>query len=140
MQVVRHVSQVRVRYADTDKMGIVYNGEYLMYFEIARTEMLRSMGLPYTTLEADGILLPVLEAHVEYLRPAFYDDVLSLEASYTPSNGATIRIEYVIMRDGVTLATGYSRHSFVNAATWRPVRPPELFTNAVRRALQEVEA
>jgi acyl-CoA thioester hydrolase len=138
MQAVRHVSEVRVRYADTDKMGVVYNGVYLQYFEIARTELLRAIGLPYTHLEAEGVLLPVLEAHVEYLRPARYDDVLSLHATYAPEHGAPIRISYNVCVQDATLATGYTRHSFVDAATWRPVRPPAIFTTAVQRALQDV--
>ena len=67
---IRHGTTVRVRYADTDKMGIVYNGNYFMFFEIGRTELLRSLGLPYVELERAGYLLPVLEAHAESRMPS----------------------------------------------------------------------
>ncbi|MCO6465542.1 MAG: acyl-CoA thioesterase [Bradyrhizobiaceae bacterium] len=139
MKSVVHHTHVRVRYADTDKMGIVYNGTYLQYFEIGRTELLRGIGLPYTELEAAGILLPVLEAHVVYQRPARYDDVLDIEAQYSPEASASIRITYTIRCNDVVLATGFTRHSFVSATTWRPMRPPTLFTNAIETALQDIK-
>lgn len=132
--VISHDYQIRVRYADTDKMGIVYNGNYLRYFEIGRTEMLRSMGLPYSSLELDGYQLPLLEAHIEYLKPARYDDVITIRSSYQAAASPVIRIEYVVMLHGDTLARGYTRHTFVDAQTFKPVRPPKAFTNAVKQA------
>ena len=132
--VISHDFQIRVRYADTDKMGIVYNGNYLRYFEIGRTEMLRSMGLPYSTLEHDGYQLPLLEAHVEYLKPARYDDVITIRSSYQAAVSPVIRIEYEVFLNGDTLARGYTRHTFVDARSFKPVRPPQAFTNAVKEA------
>jgi len=129
-----HDHRERVRYADTDKMGVVYNGNYLRYFEIGRTELLRHLGLPYVSLEADGFQLPLLEAHVEYLRPARYDDVLVIRTSYEHRLSPVIELRYEILLDGDTLARGYTRHSFVDARTFKPVRPPRAFLDAVEQA------
>ena len=126
---------IRVRYADTDKMGVVYNGNYLRYFEIGRTEMLRSIGLPYVNLENEGYQLPVLEAHVEYLRPARYDDDLTVRTTLAYEHSPVLRISYEVLLTGDTLARGYTRHSFVDANTFKPVRPPKAFTAAVEKAL-----
>jgi len=77
---IKHVTQIRVRYADTDQMKIVYHGKYLEYFEVGRAALIRSLGLPYSELETRGILLPVIEAFAKYRKPARYDDLLSIEA------------------------------------------------------------
>lgn len=122
----------RVRYADTDKMGIVYNGNYARFFEIGRTELLRSIGLPYAELEKQGILLPVLSLHVEYLAPARYDDLLMIETHYQHDpNVASIQLSYQISRDDVRIARGSTKHSFLLAESWRPTRPPASFVDAV---------
>lgn len=131
---------MRVRYADTDKMGIVYNGTYLRYFEIGRTELLRSIGLPYIQLESEGYLLPVLEAHAEYKNPARYDDLIDIVTSYKPDLSTVITIEYTVLLNEGTLAQGYTRHTFVNSQTFRPVRPPKQFREAVDKALKEIVA
>ena len=73
-------TEIRVRYADTDQMQFAYNGKYLEYFEVGRTEMLREIGLPYNVLEKKGYQLPVLEAHIKYHRPAFYDDIIIIKS------------------------------------------------------------
>jgi acyl-CoA thioester hydrolase len=136
MSTIRHATTVRVRYADTDKMGVVYNGNFLMYFEIGRTELLRSVGLPYIELEREGFLLPVREAHVEYKVPAKYDDLLRIETSYTHDpTSAVITLSYRIVRDETEIAVGYTRHGFVHAETWRPTRPPRSFVEAVTHPL-----
>jgi acyl-CoA thioester hydrolase len=128
---VSHCAALRVRYADTDKMQIVYNGTYLTYFEVGRTELLRACGLPYSQLERDGYLLPVLEAAVQYKSPAYYDDVLYIYTSYIIKRAATIRLDYVIKRGETEIATGYTLHSFVDAKSMKPVRPPAVFFEAI---------
>jgi acyl-CoA thioester hydrolase len=133
MASVTHRSQTRVRYADTDKMKIVYNGNYLTYFEIGRTELLRACDLPYLELERAGFLLPVMEAHVEYLTPAEYDDVLDIYATYRLEQKASIRIDYVIQRGETVIVRGYTTHAFVKADTMKPVRPPAMFFEAIAR-------
>ena len=77
---IKHSTQIRVRYADTDQMKVVYHGKFLEYFEVGRTALIRSLGLPYAELESRGILLPVIEAYAKYRKPARYDDLLSVEA------------------------------------------------------------
>lgn len=122
-----HVTMYRVRYSDTDKMGVVYHGGYLRLFEIGRTEYLRDKGLPYSELEQSGYMLPVLESHCEYLRPAHYDDLLEIRTVVEPLSGARLNISYEITRQDVTLVRGWTRHTFVRADSFRPTRPPGVF-------------
>jgi acyl-CoA thioester hydrolase len=91
-------TEIRVRYADTDQMQFVYNGKYLEYFEVGRTEMLRSLGLPYFKIENEGYLLPVLEAYVKYLQPAYYDDLLIINSYLRDYPDLKIKINYEILR------------------------------------------
>jgi acyl-CoA thioester hydrolase len=116
-------AQVTVRYAETDMMGIVYHGSYLPWFEIGRTTLLKEIGLPYRQLEADGYRLPVLEISAKYLRPAVYDDVLTVVTTLREKPLLRIRLEYEINRGEELLATGTSLHAFVDLQG-RPVRPP----------------
>ena len=122
-----HTTLIRVRYADTDKMGIVYNGNYLTYFEIGRTELLRSLGLAYAELEMQGIQLPVMEAHIEYKSPAHYDDIISVTAKCTLERGLLLSIAYQIHKSEQLLTIGYTKHPFMNIQTGKPMRPPKQF-------------
>jgi acyl-CoA thioester hydrolase len=126
-----HRTEYRIRYSDTDKMGVVYYGNYMRLFEIGRTELLRSAGLPYADLEREGYLLPVLEAHAEYHEPARYDEVIVIETRYTPERTPILVLRYELFRDDRTLATGWTRHSFVSASAFKPVRPPKRFFEAM---------
>lgn len=137
---ISHTTTLRVRYADTDKMKIVYNGVYLVYFEVGRTEMLRACGIPYVELEQHGYLLPVLEASVRYKTPAIYDDILAIEAGYNPAPQPLLRIEYTIRRGETIIATGFTVHSFVKADTMRPVKPPKIYTDAIEHFLQSTSS
>ena len=128
--------QVRVRYAETDQMAVAYHGNYLPWFEMARTTLLREHGLPYRQLEADGFFLPVLEIGIRYQRPARYDDVLTVVARLPEKPLLKIRIEYQVYRDTELLCSGFTVHAFIDRAG-RPVRPPQIFTdrmNALFRA------
>src|SRR4030066_1466594 len=91
-------TEIRVRYADTDQMQFVYNGKYLEYFEVGRTEMMRSIGLPYRTLEMHGYMLPLLEANVRYKNPSYYDDLLLVRAYVPEMLPLKVHIEYTIHR------------------------------------------
>jgi acyl-CoA thioester hydrolase len=122
-----HTTTYRVRYSDTDKMGVVYHGGYLRLFEIGRTEYLRDKGLPYSELEQRGYMLPVLESHCEYLLPAHYDDLLEIQTVVEPLRGARLNISYEIKRQDATLVRGWTRHTFVRADSFRPIRPPGIF-------------
>lgn len=125
--------QVTVRYAETDMMGIVYHGNYLPWFEIGRTTLLKEMGLPYRQLEADGFRLPVLEVAVKYVRPALYDDTLTIHTKLREKPALRIRLEYEIYRGTELLATGHTVHAFIDREG-KPVRPPANVVTAMNNA------
>ncbi len=127
----------RVRYADTDTMHYMYNGQYLTLFEIGRTELLRDIGLPYVDIERAGFLLPVMEAHVRYHSPAYYDDDLVIESRFSSESAATIQLHYRILRNSTLIAEGSTVHCFVHADSRKPCRPPRLFLDAIARAEAE---
>lgn len=120
-------AQVTVRYAETDMMGIVYHANYLPWFEVARTQLLREQGFPYRQLEADGYRIPVLDVAAKYLRPAVYDDTLTIIATMKEKPLLRLRIEYEVRRGDELLATGHSSHAFCDLHG-RPTRPPAAFT------------
>lgn len=138
--IIKHTYPIRVRYADTDKMGVMYNGNYFTFFEIGRTEMLRHYGLPYSDLEKSGYMLPLLEAHAEYINSAFYDDLLMVEASIKPEHKAVLTIKYNIFRDNTPIATGHTKHVFINSETRKPVRPPKQYVDLIRKFQKNLEA
>jgi acyl-CoA thioester hydrolase len=102
--------EVYVPYAHIDAMGIVYYANYLVYFEMARADMLRKSGLPYGEMEKQGVMLPVVESHCEYKKSAHYDDLLVVHSRCLPFKGPRLRIEYEVKRDGELLAAGYTHH------------------------------
>lgn len=116
-------AQVTVRYSETDMMGVVYHGRYLPWFEIGRTTLLKELGLPYRELEAQGYRLPVLEVSVKYLRPAVYDDTLTILTRLRERPLLRIHLEYEVRREAELLATARTVHAFVDREG-RPVRPP----------------
>jgi acyl-CoA thioester hydrolase len=117
---------IRVRYAETDKMGVVYHANYFMWFEIGRCELLRKMGRSYRDLEATGIGLPVIEAHCEYRSPARYDDELEVRTTGRMLSPARLEFSYEIRRpsDGTVNAVGRTVHAAVDTAG-RPCRLPD---------------
>lgn len=116
----------RVPYADTDAMGYVYYGNYLTWFERCRNELLRAAGLPYAEMEARGFMLPVLEAHVDYRLPARYDDEVEIAGWLDEMRGVRCRVRCAVLRGGAVLASGWTVHACISAASRRPVRfPPE---------------
>ena len=130
---VANTTKIRVRYAETDKMGFVYNSNYLVYFEVARVEMMRACGLPYVDFENEGYMLPLVESYVNYLSPSFFDDELSVEAKLIFELKATMKIEYNIYRDNTTIAKGFTVHSFFSSKTRKPVRPPKVFIDSLKK-------
>jgi acyl-CoA thioester hydrolase len=129
-------SAVTVRYAETDMMGVVYHADYLPWFEISRTTLMKELGVPYRKLEEDGFRLPVLEVSVKYLRPAVYDDEIEVTATVRERPLVRIRIEYEVRRAGELLATGSTLHAFVDREG-RPVRPPQWVAEVFARAFAE---
>ena len=117
---------VRIAYADTDRMGVVYYGNYFTLFERGRTELMRNLGIRYRDLEeVSKVFLPASEASCRYLSPAHYDDLIRVTTRIKKVGGAHIDFDYEIVNSetGKRLAEGFTRHPFVNAQ-WRPVRVP----------------
>ncbi len=135
---IQHVTEVRVRYADTDQMKFAYYGKFFEYFEQGRSDLLRAIGLPYREVEELGYFLPVIEAHAEYRRPARYDDLLSIVTMLRDVPVARIRIDYEVRtpEEQDPIATGYTIHSFINARTGRPGRAPGQFLEAIEKHLK----
>jgi acyl-CoA thioester hydrolase len=122
----RSSSSIRVRYAETDQMGVAYHGDYFAWFEVGRTDLLRERGLTYRELEQDGLRLPVIETHARFLRPAFYDDTIEVRTELTAIGGARVAFAYEVHRPGTPgpLATGSTSHAAVDLRG-RPRRLPE---------------
>lgn len=117
---------VRIAYADTDRMGVVYYGNYLTLFERGRTELMRDLGLRYRDLEEkEHVFLPAAEAYVKYLSPAHYDDLIRVITRVKKLGGASIEFEYDIVdvESNRPIARGTTLHPFVDK-TWKPVRVP----------------
>ncbi|AHM60239.1 thioesterase superfamily protein [Flammeovirgaceae bacterium 311] len=120
-------TKLRVRYAETDQMGYVYYGNYATYYEIGRVEALRDLGFSYKALETEaGVMMPVLELHVQYKAPALYDDELRLQISVPEMPQTRMRFEYKLYNAaGKLLNEGYTTLAFVNKSSGRPCRVPE---------------
>ncbi|MFN2975211.1 acyl-CoA thioesterase [Terriglobus aquaticus] len=129
---------VRVRYAETDQMGVVYHANYLVWFEVGRVEFMRSLGLEYRRLEEDfGCLISVVEAQVRYKLPARYDDELTIRTGIQAVRGSILRMRYEVVRvgDGVLLATGETTHMVVGRDMKRRSLP-EPYERAFRDVLE----
>lgn len=118
-------------------MQFVYNGKYLEYFEVGRTELLRSSGLSYSELENIGYQLPLIEAGIKYKSPAHYDDILLVEASIDEVFSAKVHLEYKVIResDNVLIATGFTDHMFIKSDTKKPTKPPQIYIDAIKKFL-----
>lgn len=114
-----------MRYAETDKMGVVYYANYFVWFEVGRTDLLRHAGWNYGAMERDGLALPVIEAHCEYARPARYDDELDVRTRGSLVSPVRVRFDYEIVRpsDATVIATGHTVHAALDARG-RPRRLP----------------
>jgi len=129
-------THVRVRYADTDQMKMVYHSKYLEYFEQGRSDLLRGLGIPYPEIEKMGYYLPVVEVHAKFIKSANYDDLLLVKSMITEMPGVRITIEYAIMNPrNELIVAGYTVHSFVSARTGKPSRPPKKFMDVVNSKL-----
>ncbi|MDB5035276.1 MAG: thioesterase family protein [Chlorobi bacterium] len=130
---IRRDTTIRVRYRDTDQMGVVYHGVYLEFFETGRTELLRQLGFPYASLEESGVMLPLIDAYIKMLRPARYDNLLTVTATVVRPITARMRIDYEIHYAGALLVSGYTVHAFTTVDGMRPVRPPKSFLEMLDR-------
>ncbi|UJF34734.1 acyl-CoA thioesterase [Paenibacillus hexagrammi] len=120
--------QLRVRYQETDQMGVVYHANYLTWMEIGRTELIRGMGYPYRLIESKGLLLPLVEADMKFKQPARYDDLVAIYTRVSGYSSVRLEFAYEIRRQnspispaGDLLVTGTTKHVWVNPS-WKPVR------------------
>jgi acyl-CoA thioester hydrolase len=117
---------IRVRYAETDRMGLVYYGRYAEYFEVGRVETLRQLGMDYRQVEEEGFLLPVLEFSVKFFKPIFYDDLLTIETVIPSLPAVRFRFNYRILNsEKVTVSEAYTLHAFVRKSSFKPCGAPE---------------
>jgi acyl-CoA thioester hydrolase len=132
-----HCSTVRVRYAETDQMSVAYHGNYFAWFEVGRTDLLRDHGFTYRDLESQGVRLPIIEAHVKYLRPARYDDVLEIRTRIAEMTGVRVSFDYEVVRAGApgVLATATTAHAAVD-----PEGRPRRFPAQLREAFARLQA
>lgn len=127
-------TSIRVRYAETDQMGYVYYGQYATYYEVARVESLRQLGLSYRELEEMGVMMPVLENHSRYIAPARYDDLLRIVTTLREKPGVKIKFEYDIYNGENTLIhKGETVLVFINKSTNRPCRQPPAMEKVLER-------
>jgi len=118
--------QFRVRYGETDQMGVVYHGNYAQYFELGRTEWLRKMGFSYKQMEEDGIMLPVISLSINYKKSACYDDLIKVKTKLVNKPTAKIEFDYEILNENdEVLTTGNSVLVFIDIHKNRPTRCPE---------------
>jgi acyl-CoA thioester hydrolase len=128
---ISSTSQLRVRYAETDQMGVVYHANYLVWFEVGRTDLLRAQGWTYRAMEASGVRLPVIEVQCEYRRPARYDDDVEVRTTGRLLSGVRLEFTYevVLVQDGTTAAVGLTRHAALTP-DGRPCRLPDRIREA----------
>lgn len=126
-------TSTRVRYPETDRMGVAHHAHYLVWFELGRTEWLRDLDLPYAEIEEEGVFLPVVEVGANYRAPARYDDRLLITTRLAWARGARMRLEYAVRReeDRVLLASGFTVHAAVDRRG-KPRRLPQKLTRRLR--------
>ena len=121
-----HQLQVRVRYSETDQMGVVYHGNYLPYFEIGRVEWLRNHGISYKSMEESGVALPIVNINISYKKPARYDDLLTVKTKFRKHSSVKIEFDCEIWsEENELLTTAEFILVFVDLKTGRPVTPPD---------------
>ena len=127
-------TKIRVRYSETDKMGYVYHSNYLIYYEVGRTELIRGYGLTYDELEKSGIMLPVVSVQCNFKKPAYYDDLLTIKTIIKEKPTFRINFEYEVTNPkGELINTGTSTLVFINTKTRRPCKPPPKFYQQIEK-------
>ena len=130
--------QLRVRYAETDQMNVVYHGNYAQYFEVARAESIRNLGFTYKDMEAMGVIMPIVELHTKFIRPAHYDDLLTIKTilKELPINHRIEFLQEVYNESGKLLTTGRVVLYFINAKTGEKTTMPKELVDKVRPYLE----
>ena len=129
---------IRVSYRDTDKMGVVYYANYLVFFEMGRTELMRQIGFSYDDMEKQGLYFPVVNAQCNYHAPAHYDELITVETSICEIKNVTVTFAYKITLDGKILVTGTTKHPLVNYA-FKPTRIPQNIKELLEKHLEIVK-
>ncbi|HEU4928599.1 MAG TPA: thioesterase family protein [Candidatus Krumholzibacteria bacterium] len=125
-----HVETISVRYGETDRMGVAHHSSYLLWFEIGRTGLLRAAGHPYRELDANGILLPVIEYGARFMLAADYDDKIEIETIVREIRSRVVTFDYVARRGGEIVATGFTRHACMDESQ-RARRFPDYLTASI---------
>ena len=121
-------SITRVRYSETDQMGVVYHGNYAQYFELGRTEWLRELGITYKSMEKKGIILPVISLNCTFIKSALYDDLLKITTTLVKKPMVKIEFSYEIRNENEDLiCTGTSILAFMSSKTGKPIKCPKIF-------------
>lgn len=125
-------TQLRVRYAETDQMGYVYYGNYAAFYEVARTEMLRSTGISYKELEDMGVMLPVTDLQCHFIHAAHYDELITIKTYIKEKPLVRIKFDYEIFNEqGILINTGFTQLVFVDMEKKRPCRAPSVFQEKI---------
>ncbi|WP_298514817.1 thioesterase family protein [uncultured Kordia sp.] len=120
-----HEIKTRIRYAETDQMGVVYHGNYVQFIEMGRTEWLRALGISYREMEEMGVMLPVISIQINYKKSAFYDDVLTVKTTLKKLPSVKIEFDYEILNESKEIITqGNTVLAFINMKTKRPMKCP----------------
>ncbi len=122
---ITHSTQIRVRYGEVDQMQFLYHSHYVEYFDIARTELIRSLGITNRELEEQGIMLPVLNVNIDYGMPATYDDLLTIRTTLREMPRVKIKFEYEVFLEDKLLTTGSVTLAFMDSNTKKAIRPPK---------------
>ena len=131
-------THIRVEYHHTDQMGIVHHSNYVKFFEFARTEWLRAVGLTYAEMERRGVMMPIVDINVKYRQPAYYDELLSVTAIVEDMPMARMLFKYEIRgEDGRDIASGSTTLGFIDKETRRPQRAPKWLMEVLERVFQE---
>jgi acyl-CoA thioester hydrolase len=127
---ITSMTEIRVRYGETDRMGLAYHAHYLAWFDATRVNLMDELGCPYHDMEANGFHLPVLEAFLQYHRPLTFDDKVRITAVIKDKPSVRIRIDYTLVCRGQVAGEGHTLHAFING-DGQPVRPPKHFRDVM---------
>ena len=128
-------TDIEVRYAETDMMGIAHHASYLPWLEIARGNLLKERGISYAKLEESGIMLPVVEIKMNYRRPATYDDIVTINSIIKERPFAKIQIDYELQKEDQIIADGYSVHAFINQSG-QPIKAPRIIKETLAKEFE----
>lgn len=130
---ITHETQIRVRYGEVDRMGFLYHSHYVEYFDVGRSELMRSLGMPNSQIEDQGVMLPVLKVEIDYKNPAFYDDLLTIRTTLRELPRVKIRFDYEVIRpSGECITTGSVTLAFMHSQTKRACRCPNSIIDALK--------